>query len=459
MESTEFVIFIGLLVFVSHLFTGVFEKKRIPDVLLLMMIGLLIGPILGLVDAESFGIITDVFTTVTLVFILFQGGLDLRIEAMRSAMKGTMALTFGNFFVTTGVIGLIAWLLVGMPALTAFALGAIVGGTSSAVVIPLVQLLQLQEKSKTILVLESALSDVLCIVFVLAFAEAHVSQELNVMRMVGSILSSFTLAGLIGIASALVWSALLAKVRTLKNSMFTTPAFVFVVYGLSELLGFSGAISALAFGVSLANIDLFPMRYIRKTQKEGLQTFNDAEKQFFSEIVFLLKTFFFVFIGVSIRFSDAWTMLLGVLLTIVIYIIRIPTVKFSVRQPLPTMDLTLMATMVPKGLAAAVLAAVPMQIGMPSGELVRDIVYAVILTSIVLTSVLIPLLEKVPAVRVFYAVLFRRKRTSNVGEHLAGKLAKEARGQQEDLTDVKSIDNTDSEPTTDSSSQGEDDEK
>lgn len=415
MESTELVIFIGLLIFISHLFTGIFEKKQIPDVLLLMMIGLLVGPILGWVDAEAFGVMTDVFTTVTLVFILFQGGLDLRIDAMRSAMKGTMALTLGNFFATTVVVGLIAWLLVGLVPLVAFSLGAIVGGTSSAVVIPLVQQLHLQEKSKTILVLESALSDVLCIVFVLAFAQAHDSQELDVMRMVGNILSSFTLAGLIGIASALVWSAMLAKVRTLKNSMFTTPAFVFVVYGISELLGFSGAIAALAFGISLANIDLFPMRYIRKIRKEGLQTFNDSERQFFSEIVFLLKTFFFVFIGVSIRFSDIWTMLLGGLLTVVVYIIRIPTVKFSVRQPLPTMDLTLMATMVPKGLAAAVLAAIPMQIGMPSGELVRDLVYAVILTSIVFTSVLVPMLEKVTAIRTFYAVLFRRRRAANAG--------------------------------------------
>ena len=97
MKSTELVIFIGLLVFVSHLFTGLFEKKRIPDVLLLMMIGLVIGPILGLVNAEAFGVLTDVFTTVTLAFILFHGGLDLRISAMRAAMKGTMALTLGNF--------------------------------------------------------------------------------------------------------------------------------------------------------------------------------------------------------------------------------------------------------------------------------------------------------------------------------------------------------------------------
>ena len=179
------------------------------------------------------------------------------------------------------------------------------------------------------------------------------------------------------------------------------------------------------------------MRYIRKIRREGLQTFNDVEKQFFSELVFLLKTFFFVFIGVSIRFSNVWTMVLGVLLTVIIYIIRIPIVKFSVRQPLPTLDLTVMAAMVPKGLAAAVLAAVPMHFGMPSGGLIRDVVYAVILTSIVLTSVLIPLLEKVPMVRAFYAVIFRRR-----SAFTAGREVEEAVKETEETKEVARVEET-----------------
>ena len=410
MDVAQLVIFIGLLIFVSHLFSGIFERKGIPDVLMLMLIGIIIGPLLHLITPESFGIVTGIFTTITLVFILFQGGLDLRFETMRSSLRGMSLITSINFATTTLVVGLIAWLLIDLEPIPAFTLGAILGGTSSAVVIPLVKQLKLQESAKTILVLESALSDVLCIVFVLALIQAYTSDGIKIGTIVGNIISSFTLASLLGMVSAILWSVLLAKVRTINNSMFTTPAFVFVIYGIAESLGFSGAIAALAFGITLANIDRFRIKVIQKIVHSGLNTFNDTEKQFFSEIVFLLKTFFFVFIGISIQFTNGWALLFGFFITVVIYLLRIPVVKFSIYEPLPTIDLTIMSTMVPKGLAAAVLANLPVQYNLPGGEMIRDLTYSVILTSIILTSILIPVLGKVPSVSAFYGSIIRKGR-------------------------------------------------
>ena len=410
MDVAQLVIFIGLLIFVSHLFSGIFERKGIPDVLMLMLIGIIIGPLLHLITPESFGIVTGIFTTITLVFILFQGGLDLRFETMRSSLRGMSLITSINFAATTLVVGLIAWLLIDLEPIPAFTLGAILGGTSSAVVIPLVKQLKLQESAKTILVLESALSDVLCIVFVLALIQAYTSDGIKIGTIIGNIISSFTLASLLGLVSAILWSVLLSRVRTINNSMFTTPAFVFVIYGIAESLGFSGAIAALAFGITLANIDRFRIRIVQKIVNRGLNTFNDTEKQFFSEIVFLLKTFFFVFIGISIQFTNGWALLFGFFITVVIYLLRIPVVKFSIYEPLPTIDLTIMSTMVPKGLAAAVLANLPVQYNLPGGEMIRDLTYSVILTSIILTSILIPVLGKVPSVSAFYGSIIRKGR-------------------------------------------------
>ena len=64
-------IFLGILVFSAHLFSMIFSKKKIPDVLLLLVIGVLIGPVLGFVTPEDFGSVGSVFTSITLVVILF----------------------------------------------------------------------------------------------------------------------------------------------------------------------------------------------------------------------------------------------------------------------------------------------------------------------------------------------------------------------------------------------------
>ena len=46
---------IGLFVFAAFLFKGVFNRTGIPDVLLLMVCGIVIGPLTGWVVPEAFG--------------------------------------------------------------------------------------------------------------------------------------------------------------------------------------------------------------------------------------------------------------------------------------------------------------------------------------------------------------------------------------------------------------------
>ncbi|MDD2278898.1 MAG: cation:proton antiporter [Bacteroidales bacterium] len=408
MENAGIIVFVGLIVFISHLFTGIFERKRIPDVLLLMIVGLLLGPIFGLITPEDFGVAGPMFTTITLVIILFEGGLALRFETLKNAIKGTSALTATNFFVTTIIVGLISWLLFGLHPVAGFMLGTILGGTSSAVVIPMVQQLRMNEDSRTILVLESAISDVLCIIFALALLETFQVEEVKIGLIVGKIISSFTLAALMGWLGALVWSVLLTRVRTIRNTIFTTPAFVFIIFGIAEMFGYSGAISALAFGITLANLEVFNVSLLKKFITAEPINLNETEKVFFSEIVFLLKTFFFIYIGLSIQLQNLWALVLGLLVTIILFISRVPIVKFSLRSPFATSDLTMISIMVPKGLAAAVLASLPLQQGIEGGEFIRDITYAVILISIIFTSVLIPLIERSATVRAVYGLFLRK---------------------------------------------------
>jgi NhaP-type Na+/H+ or K+/H+ antiporter len=67
-----------------------------------------------------------------------------------------------------------------------------------------------------------------------------------------------------------------------------------------------------------------------------------------------------------------------------------------------TVDMMFMSTMSPKGLAAAVLATIPLQQGIAGGELIKNIVFSIILFSIIFTSLLIPMLEKSVATQTFY---------------------------------------------------------
>ena len=405
---------IGLLIFAAHLFTEIFSRKRIPDVLLLMVIGLVIGPVFNWVKPQDLGSVASVFTTITLVIILFESGTELNFNTLLNSITGTMKLTTINFFITMIMVAALGMLIEKFDILTSLMLGAILGGTSSAVVIPMVSQLKISQKGGTILILESAFSDVLCIVFAWAFLEALQSGALNVGQTLGDIISSFILASIIGLVAAVFWSYILDKVRHVKNSILTTPAFVFIVYGINEWLGFSGAIAALAFGIGMANMDYLYKHglIIQRVFKTQPAMLNDTEKQLFSEVVFLLKTFFFIYIGISIKLERFWPILIGFIVSVVLFAMRILIVRLSFHKeddPLPVSDKVFMSGIVPKGLAAAVLATIPVQRGIAGGETIQNIVFAVILFTILFTSILVPVLEKENAISRLYKKPFKAK--------------------------------------------------
>jgi NhaP-type Na+/H+ or K+/H+ antiporter len=404
---------IGLLVFLAHLFSAIYDRKMVPDVLMLMIIGLIIGPVLGIVLPETFDVLGPVFTSITLVVILFEGGTTLSFSMLKSSWKSTMNLTFASFFAMIAVIATIAVQVFDFSVLSAIMLGTILGGTASPVVIPLVRMLVVGEETKTALILESALTDVLCIVVALACAQAFESGRINVTLAVGSIISSFVLASMVGILGAMLWSRVLARIRHIQNSIFTTPAFVFVIYGVSELLGFSGAMAALAFGITLANVDLFRGFLARKILGGMGHKLNHTEIVFLSELTFLLKTFFFVYIGLSIVFDNMLSMLYGILLTIAIFLARLMVARFASPTTAKNYDKSIVAIMAPKGLTAAILAAIPMQAGMPEGEMIKNIVYSVVLFSIITTSALIYFNNRPGGLRKFYGVFFGKDKSGN----------------------------------------------
>lgn len=385
---------VGLLVFLAYMLTELFKRRRVPDLLVLILVGILLGPVLHVVSPDDFGAIGPIFTTITLVVILFEGGLGLSVHAVRLAMKGTLALTLLNFAVTVTTVGLLAHFIAGLTWPMAFMLGAINGGTSSAIVIPLVRQLRLRGESQTVLILESAITDVLCIVVTLGFLDAIRIGGLSVPQLFGRTLAAFLIAALFGSLGALAWSFLLLRVRAVPNSIFMTPAFVFIIYGVVEMMGFSGAIAALAFGIALGNANLLNRSHWSRLLPAEPISLSEHERLFFSDLVFLIKTFFFIYIGLSIRLSNPSHIALGALLAVVLFVLRIPVVRATISRKLPASDAAFMAVTVPKGLAAAVLASVPLQMGLEHGELIQNTTYAVVTVSILLNSILIYLLEK-----------------------------------------------------------------
>src|SRR5262249_39847710 len=152
-------------------------------------------------------------------------------------------------------------------------------------------------------------------------------------------------------------------------------------------LGFSGAITALAFGATLTNHRHLAWTGLSIFRDESLGELEQQDVSFFLEILFLLKTFFFVYLGVSIQFSDRRYIWWALAFCAAIYLARLIIVRFALSPEIATwQDLSGASLMVPKGLVSAVLAGIPIAAGIPGAESVRDLTYMVVLVSITLTA-------------------------------------------------------------------------
>lgn len=400
------IVFVGLTIFLSHYFAALFKRTKIPDVLWLFTIGILLGPVSGLVRPENFGAVGPVFTTITLIFILFESGIEQRLEPLINALSGTAKITTYNFIGTCLVAGGITYFYTDLGILRSLILGSIAGGTSSAVVTTLARQFHMSERSSTTLILESAFSDVYTLAVPLTLLSAYSIGRVDVAYVTGQMIAAFLLAAMLGMAGAFLWSVLLRQMRTLQNTVFTTPAFVFIIYGMVEILNFSGPIAALAFGITLGNIDVLGPPIMKNVISQKPISLNDYERAFFSEAVFLLRTFFFVYIGISVRLHDWWPLALGAIITGALFLLRIFIVRLSMPGNTRPKDAAFMAIMIPKGLGAAVLASLPAQQGIPGGDMIQAVVFSIILCSTFFTTILAFLVDKT-ALSVVYVWIFR----------------------------------------------------
>ncbi len=389
---------IGLLIFAAHLFSSIFSRRRIPDVLFLILIGLVLGPLTHLVNSERLSLLGSILSAVTLVLILFESGIQMSFSNLKDSFKPSLKLTAYNFVISTLAVWLVGWLALKLDPVVSLMLGCILGGTASAVVIPTVRQLNMSQKSSTILILEAAIGNVFSILLALALMHAIKSQHVEFGMIFGSIFSSFILATIIGLLGAIFWALILDRVREIKYSVLTTPAFVFIIYGVNEWMGYSGAIAALAFGIGMANIDGIYDSWLHKVFKKRPANLNDTERSLFSELVLLLKTFFFVFVGMSIQLNAWQPIVIGLAGTIMLYLLRIPVVRLAIskKYQIPDKERKYMSAIDPKGLTAAVLATQALAYipDIETGLFIRNIVFSVILFSIVINAILIPIISR-----------------------------------------------------------------
>lgn len=356
-----FIAGIFLLGFFGNLF---FKKTKVSDIFILILVGLLLGPIFNVIPLEIIELLRSfapIFAAVALIILLFDGGLYLNFYKVITEIKNAFLYTVLVFTFGTIISATLLHFIFGFEWLLGILAGAIIGGTSSAIIIPLINKSSATDKTKTIMTLESAITDIFCVVATIAIVGVITSQSINPNIIIKEIFSAFAIATVIGLIGGFIWIKLLRDTEEVKTfSYLLTLSFLFVLYATTEFLGGNGAFCALVFGLVLGNAS-----DILKTFKMKEFTLETNMTHFQTEISLLIKTFFFVYLGIiiDIKIITLETILITLALVAIILILRALITKWLFSKALEKKDQDLIVALHARGLAAAVLATYPLSVG------------------------------------------------------------------------------------------------
>jgi len=294
----------GLLVlaFVANL---LFRRTRVPDVLVLMATGLVLGPVLGWVDPSRFEPVTHAFGTLALILILFEGGLELNIRETFRHFPGGLLLGVLAYGVTLTLVTLVAWRGLDLPVRSALLVGAVLACTSSAIVLPVLQQLKAREPVKVTLLIEASLGDVLGALTVGLLLELPASGAPLASGFVLGLLMEVGISLLLAALTGMLWSRLLPILSEQRFWHVLTFSVVLLLYAGSQALHGNGLIAVLGFGLTLANFPGIDRRLVEATF--GLEAPAVEHHQqiltFHSELAFLMRTFFFVLLGLVVKLA------------------------------------------------------------------------------------------------------------------------------------------------------------
>ena len=384
----------------------VFEKTGVPDVVWLIAVGIILN-VSGIVDNDKLSVIAPFFGALTLVVVLFDGGSELRLKDLSEAAPRSALLAVCSFVLSTGLVTVaaqgaawIGWLPSTWGWLHSLILGSILGGSSSVVIMPALRTAKLSSRLSNLVNLESALTDVLCVVLTVACLDIARSGTTDPAGAGMALFRSFGIGIVVGGIAGILALLVLRRLRKSQHAYPLILGSLLVLYVVIDFLKGSAALGILTVAVLVGNAPELS-KAVGLAKKASL---SENVENVHDQIAFFIKSFFFVFIGAML--SPPFSLLaLGAFLGVLLLLARIPAVQVATLGSSHSKAAKgLITVSMPRGMAAGVLAIMPAAVmrdtpsgpvpALPGTEELPVVVFAAVFMTILIFAVGFPLMKR-----------------------------------------------------------------
>ncbi len=381
----------GVFILSGYVSDYIFRRFGFPDIIILLAIGVLIGPASGLVKRSDMIEFAPILAALVMTILLYNGGLKMTYDRVIRGSGRSIILAGTAFALTVIATMLVTMPMLGWDPLTGLLLGVILGGMTSAVVVPLAKKVSSNQRIPALLELESSYTDVMVILASIAVI-LFIAFQANPSALTfgfgaGGLTVAIPIGIAIGIGGGFAWSRMMISMRSAYEDVITL-AIAFALYGLAEYVGGSGPIAALAFGITFGNAP----GLIRSLRNE-LPLVKDSEievsaRKFESQIAFMVRAILFILLGSLLAMSGTGMVLAGIVIALVLFFPRMGATWITSQGDRELRrNAWLISFMLPRGLAVGTAALLPTLFKLDNASTFINLAFVVIVSTVAITTI------------------------------------------------------------------------
>ena len=390
-----------ILCYVSGLF---YTKTKIPDIIWALGFGILLGPILGVFDKELFLALSPIMSTAALIIILFEAGINVDIVLLMKTLAKSTILSITTIFTVIITVGCLVTIIMpqNFTLLQGMLLGTMIGSPCTIACFGVLGGLEKQisniGNTRIILMMESVIADPISIISAISLIRMIMMPNVSTVDSLKTIFFTFVFSIGFGFIIGLLWAEVLHKLRGRPLNYIMTLAVLFPTYILTErMIGHGGGpIAVLIFSLVIANYNSLLKKIMVNS---NVEIDRHILREVHEEITFFIKSFFFVYIGLTATISGQYV-LLGVGIFALIQFLRYGVVtiigrvlKFSPQEKI------LSRLIFALGLPAFVISQLPFIFDpdrqyFPNPEIYPNLIMPIVLGTVLFAALMAPIIAK-----------------------------------------------------------------
>ena len=387
----------GIILAVGTLSGLLARLARVPDVVVFLLIGMLLGPgVFGLVDIKADSAINQLILIFGSSYILFDGGASIRLKVLKEVWLTVVVISTIGVLITAAITGAAAYYILGVPVIVALLLGATLASTDPATLVPVFKQIRVKDRVAQTVMSESAFNDAMgAIVTFTVLGVAMGAGEFSVGDAVSDLVKQSVLGIVIGGVLGYLAAFLISHARFGFLAEYAPVVSLMAVIGAymsADGLHSSGFMAVFVFGIMLGNQE--SLGFQRARHDESLL------EDFVMTTALVMRMFIFILLGSQVDFALMNQYLLGGVAVVAVFMLLArPATVFLCALPdrrakWSFQEMLFMCWTRETGVIPGALAGMLVGMKAPGAQIIASVTFIAILMTILIQATTTKWLEK-----------------------------------------------------------------